>query len=105
MEVLKRFEGIMGPAGKHALPEIFMSEMLELNIQLFALEHAADRSAVLQLRCRITEWMDRLVEEAEPELAAFANGTADSNQLILLKECYTKLKYLMRIQERIASLR
>ena len=103
MEVLKRFDGLMGPTEKHALPEIFMMEMLEVNGQLFALEHGDDPAALLQLHGRIAQWMERLAAEAAPELDAFATGTATGAQLLLLKECYVKLKYLLRIQERIST--
>lgn len=103
MEVLKRFDGLLAPGEKYTLPEIFMQEMLELNSQLFALEHGADEKAVLQLGRRISQWMDHLLEEAEPALTAFAAGTASPGEVTLLKECYAKLKYLLRIQQRIST--
>ncbi len=103
MEVLKRFEGLMGPGEKYALPEIFMMEMLEVNSQLFELENRGDVTAVLQLGNRISGWMQHLAEDAEPALSAFENGHASQEQLALLKECFVKLKYLLRIQQRIST--
>lgn len=103
MEELKKFEGLMAPGEKYALPEIFMMEMLEVNSQLFTLEHSGDEAAVLLLGRRIAEWMDRLEDEASPELAAFSQGKATPAQVTLLKECYAKLKYLLRIQQRIST--
>ncbi|WP_341839457.1 iron-sulfur cluster co-chaperone HscB C-terminal domain-containing protein [Chitinophaga caseinilytica] len=103
MEVLKRFEGLMGPGEKYPLPEIFMSEMLELNSQLFELENCGDEAAVLQLGSRISGWMQHLAEDVEPALAAFENSRASQGQITLLKECFIKLKYLLRIQQRIST--
>lgn len=103
MEILKQFDGLLAPGEKYTLPEIFMQEMLELNSQLFALEHGGDENAVLQLGRSISGWMDRLMMEAASSLAAFRAGTASPGQVALLKECYAKLKYLLRIQQRIST--
>lgn len=100
---MKRFEGLLGPGEKYTLPEIFQQEMLELNSQLFALEHGGDENAVLQLGRRISQWMDHLLQEAEPALEAFSVGKASPGQITLLKECQAKLKYLLRIQQRIST--
>lgn len=80
-----------------------MAEMLELNSQLFALEHSGDPKALLQLGVRISEWMESLAGEVGPELSALEAGTAGPEQKWLLKECYAKLKYLLRIQQRIST--
>lgn len=93
----------MAPGEKYVLPEIFMMEMLEVNSQLFTLEHGGDEGAVLLLGSRISEWMNRLEDEVSPELAAFSQGKATPAQVIILKECYAKLKYLLRIQQRIST--
>ncbi len=103
MEELKKFEGLMAPGEKYVLPEIFMMEMLEVNSQLFTLEHGGDEGAVLLLGRRIAEWMGRLEEEVTPELTAFSQGKATPAEVTLLKECYAKLKYLLRIQQRIST--
>ncbi|WP_341836384.1 iron-sulfur cluster co-chaperone HscB C-terminal domain-containing protein [Chitinophaga pollutisoli] len=100
---MKRFDGLLAPGEKYILPEIFQQEMLELNSQLFALEHSGDENAVLQLGRRISQWMELLLREAEPALEAFSGGKASPGQLELLKECQAKLKYLLRIQQRIST--
>lgn len=89
---------------KHALPPMFLMEMMELNEQLMELQFEPDSSKVRSIEQEVNNIDKQLLTAITPILTNY--NTADNNSqtdLEKIKNYYYKRRYLLRIKESLSK--
>jgi len=86
---------------KEALPQDFLFEMMDLNEQLDDLEHAQDAKILEALQLELQNWEGELTEKLHQFIEKQEDGGED--HLNRIKDCYLKMKYILRLKERMVN--
>lgn len=99
-----QLNGLLEENEKYSLSPDFLMEMMELNELISDYE---DQKSNTQLKERVAaevqNQLDQLQQSAQKPIAAYALEPQDIAALKALKELYFRKKYLLRIQERLAT--
>lgn len=104
MAYILKTNGVLEEEEKYALPPAFLMEMMELNEALSDYEMEPDNESLRQqseqtLQEQLSTWQ----EDLEPLLNRFDAGETSAVLLKEIKDRYFRKKYLLRIQERMAT--
>lgn len=86
---------------KEALPQDFLFEMMDLNEQLDELEHARDEKILATLQLELQNWEAQLTEKLHQSIEKQEDG--GEGNLIPIKDSYLKMKYILRLKERMVN--
>ncbi|NCX96160.1 MAG: Fe-S protein assembly co-chaperone HscB [Chitinophagia bacterium] len=99
---LLKTEGIIDEEEKYALPPAFLMDMMELNEEVEeALLHPTAPPATLINT--INSQLNSINNELLTACKAWIDAGKDSSHTIALKDAYYRKKYLLRIEEKIAT--
>ena len=104
MAYILKMNNLLEDEEKYSLPPDFLMEMMELNeaISEYELEPTNQdmkEEAIKSLQVQVDYWQ----KEIQPLVDRFETGERDKTLLLEIKDYYFRKKYLLRIQERIAT--
>ena len=102
LQYVLELKGLLGDHDKHALPQLFLMEMMDINEKLMELEYDPDEEAIAALHLDVTAMEQELYSEVAGLIAGFEEGLP-ATAMDKLKEYYYKRKYLLRIKEKLST--
>ena len=105
MAYLLRQHGLLEEGKQGQLPSEFLMDVMDLNEQLMELEMDADPTGTAKVAAEVTALADTLDAGIEPVLAGYEQLPADPRSAALQQICtyYLKKRYLLRIQQQVAT--
>ena len=105
MAYLLRQHGLLEEGKQEPLPSDFLMEMMDLNEQLMDLESAPDAIAQAQVAAEAQALADTLDAGIQPVLAGYEQLPGDHRPAALqqIRTYYLKKRYLLRIQQQVAT--
>lgn len=99
-----KMNSVLEDEEKYTLPPDFLMEMMELNEAVSDYEMEPDNislkeQATTALQTQLNEWKDVVA----PLAGGFESNPTDKKILLQLKDFHFRKKYLLRIQERLAT--
>ncbi len=100
-----RQHGLLEEGKQEQLPPDFLMDMMDLNEQLMDLETALDAAAVAQVSSEAQAIADTLDAGVEPVLAGYEQLPSEHRAAALqqIRTYYLKKRYLLRIQQQVAT--
>jgi molecular chaperone HscB len=105
MAYILRQHGLLEESKQEQLPPDFLMDMMDLNEQLMELGEAPDSAAEAQVAAEVQALTDTLDAGIQPVLAGYAGLPADHRPAALqqVRTYYLKKRYLLRIQQQLAT--
>lgn len=102
---LLRRHGLLEEGKQEQLPPAFLMDMMDLNEQLMELELDVAPTGVAQMATEVQALTDTLDAGIEPVLAGYEQLPADHRPAALqqIRIYYLKKRYLLRIQQQVAT--
>jgi len=101
MAYMLKLSGILEEEEKYNLPPAFLMEMMDLNEVVDSIAAAPEN--VVPANNSLQEQLAQWEQEVRPLLQQYAQGQHDEGTLKKIKDYYFRKKYLLRIQERLAT--
>jgi molecular chaperone HscB len=101
LEYILQLEGIIIPDEKYQLPQDFLMEMLEINMDIENAKENNDEKAINDYKLQIEAKKIKEFESAKVILNQYDTHTIDTDDYKKLKNFYFISKYLLRIEESI----
>jgi molecular chaperone HscB len=99
-----RLNGLLEDEEKYNLPPDFLMEMMELNEAISEYELEPDNEDMkTQAKNSLKTQLDYWDKEINPLIDKFEKGNHSKELLLNIKDYYFRKKYLLRIQQRIAT--
>ena len=105
MAYLLRRHGLLEEGKQEPLPPDFLMDMMDLNEQLMDLETAPDAAALAPVAAVVSALATALEAGIQPVLAGYEQLPADHRSAALqqIRTYYLKKRYLLRIQQQLAT--
>jgi len=87
----------------YQLPELFLMEMVDIHEKLLELEYHPDEEAIAALQQQVKEMEQEVCGEMAEMHREYDLTALPALALNRLQECYYKRKYLLGIQEKLAT--
>ena len=104
MAYILKLHGLLEEEEKYSLPPDFLMEMMDLNETVSEYEMEPDNETLKaatenMMQSRLAEWQ----QQVGPLTERFDKGEQQKELLLAIKDWYFRKKYLLRIQQRIAT--
>ena len=105
MAYVLRQHGLLDEGKQEQLPPDFLMDMMDFNEQLMDLDGAPDAAATTQVATEVQALADTLDVGIQPVLAGYEGLPADHQSAALqqIRMYYLKKRYLLRIQQQVAT--
>jgi molecular chaperone HscB len=105
MAYILRTHGLLEEGKQEQLPADFLMDMMDLNEQLMDLEMEPDPAVQATVAAEVTALADTLDAGIEPVLVGYEGLPADYRPAALqqIRTYYLKKRYLLRIQQQVAT--
>ena len=105
MAYLLRRHGLFDEGKQEQLPPDFLMDMMDLNEQLMDLEIAPEPAAQARIVAEVNTLADTLDAGIQPVLAGYEQLPSDHRPAALqqIRTYYLKKRYLLRIQQQVAT--
>ena len=105
MAYLLRQHGLLDEGKQEQLPPDFLMDMMDLNEQLMELESTPDAATQAQVATEVQALSDTLDAGIQPVLAGYEGLPTDHRPAALqqIRTYYLKKRYLLRIQQQVAT--
>ena len=101
LEYILQLEGILIKDEKPQLPQQFLMEMLELNMEIEDAKDRKDTGAIDMIKAQLNLTQENKLEEVKGILSLYDAGSLTEEGKAQLKNYYFIRKYLLRIEESI----
>ncbi len=101
LEYILQLEGIIIPDEKYQLPQDFLMEMLEMNMEIENAKENKDEKAINDFKLQLEAKKSTELESAKVILNQYDTHQIDTEAYKKLKKFYYISKYLLRIEESI----
>jgi molecular chaperone HscB len=102
MQYILSLYGALDEESSARLPAAFLSEMMDINEAIMALEFDFEQALFEQISRDSLQILQQLTDEIQPVLQDFSDQNP-TDSLPLIKDFYLKKRYLLRIQENLAK--
>lgn len=101
LEYILQLEGILVKDEKPILPQHFLMEMMDLNMEIEDARESNDMAAIDKLKVQVSAEQEKRMEEVKSILIQYDAGILYEEDKAQLKNYYFIRKYLLRIEESI----
>lgn len=103
LEYILQLEGVISTDAKHELPQEFLMEMLNLNMEIEDAKAAGDQAKLEAIQNLISEMDAKAFKTIESILTDYSNHPFNDSEKEVLKKYHLIKRYLLRIGESITT--